>query len=114
MKIVVLLVAGAILLSPQTAQAVKASEIYEWCAGYPEGGRPALCRVYTGAIMEFFQRAPGALDKSEDVCLPSDATVDQIIPLLYKWLDQNPDERELRAGVAAEHALASVYPCKEP
>lgn len=110
-RALLLIVAGAVLFSPNAAFAVKAGEIYEWCADYPDGGRPELCRVYTGAIMEFFQRERGPLGNDTDVCLPADATVSQIIPLIYIWLDQNPEERKIRAGVAAEHALIADYPC---
>jgi len=110
-NVLLLFVAGVVLLSPTAAFAVKASEIYEWCTDYPDGGRPALCRVYTGAIMEFFESDSDPLDNETRVCLPHDATVDQIIPIIYHWLDKNPEERQLRAGVAAGHALAPVYPC---
>ena len=51
-KVWVLMVAGAILIAPGAAFAVKAGEVYEWCVDFPDGGRPSCRRSKLLILLE--------------------------------------------------------------
>ncbi|HKV79546.1 MAG TPA: Rap1a/Tai family immunity protein [Candidatus Sulfotelmatobacter sp.] len=74
-----------------------------YCAGYFDG-------VLDSEAM--WKGVEGNSSKSSHYCKPKEATKGQVLKIVKKWLDDNPDKLHLRADLIIHRALTEVFPCK--
>jgi hypothetical protein len=74
-----------------------------FCAGYVAGVTDVEA-VWSGVEK--------GTSKATHYCMPKEATNKQVLRILKKWLDNNPDKLHLRADTIIHMALLAAFPCK--
>ena len=74
-----------------------------YCAGYLSG---------VTDVEAMWRVVEGATSRSTHYCMHEDVTNEQVLRILKKWLDKNPDKLHWRADDIIHAALLDAFPCK--
>ncbi len=101
-----LAVLAAAPAAAQQLSFVKGNDIIKWCEDTPRNGAFGFV---TGAI-----ESTQALGPDLPYCLPRAATLRQATDVVCNYLEDNPADRHLPAGVLTMTALSEAWPCPAP
>ena len=73
------------------------------CAGYLSG---------VTDVERMWKGVEGKTSTSSHYCMPNEVTNGQILKILKKWLDDNPNRLHERADLIIHFALVEAFPCK--
>lgn len=74
-----------------------------FCAGYLSG---------VTDVEHMWKSVEGKSSKASHYCEPEEVTNGQILRILKKWLDDNPNKLHERADLIIHLALLEAFPCK--
>ena len=80
---------------------VKTTRDHGLCIGYIMG--------VSDMALDYLAFAPNA---KRTYCLPSEVHPDQLVMVVKKYLEDNPAQLHLPAGVLTTHALTAAFPCR--
>jgi hypothetical protein len=81
----------------------RTSEVFGWDQGF--------CSGYVIAIGEAERKVPAGIYTLHN-CIPPEATWQQTVDVVKRYLDQHPEQRHYAAVNLVAMALAEAYPCK--
>lgn len=90
---------------PAAAKWVTGNSLHEGC-----GNDAKSVQEYVMGAMDGHEFAAGYFD-TELYCLPKGVTPVQAADIVCKYLDGNPEHRDLSAGALVAVALKDVWPC---
>jgi hypothetical protein len=74
------------------------------------------CAGYIAGVLDVeaaWRRVEGESSKATHYCLPADGIPnEQVLRILKKWLDKNPEKLHLRADFIVHAAILEAFPCK--
>jgi hypothetical protein len=104
------MVLGATGMGVSAAQAQRVSKIDgNKLLGYCSSKATIGCDAYLDGIADGIEA--GGRAKAE-ACIPAAVTTPQMRDVVVKYLRNNPQTREMKAGVLATKAFAAAFPCK--
>ncbi len=109
---VLLAVVALIGLSGQT-KARTASDIIEWCDGYPESADPDFCRTGIGVAIQLHSKEDSLVSEGIRVCVPEDIFPGDLAQLVVDWLKAHPETHELALPPTVATAIREQYPCDD-
>jgi peptidase E len=82
------------------------NQLYQYCTSdnSVEGG---LCLGYITGVADVLQNQNG-----NNICLPKNAVINQIVDTVKKYLTNNPESRHYSAYSEISVALGTAFPCK--
>jgi Rap1a immunity proteins len=108
------LLLGVLVLAAIIGQAnavegfVDGNKLLGWCAAQP-GPNRLSCMAYVAGVSDTFDAAH-AVNNSRS-CTPAAATLNQIVDVVLKYLNQHPEQRHLPASALVMVAIAEAW-CK--
>ena len=75
----------------------------------------AYCMGYVVGVTDveaMWKAVEGKTAKGTHYCMPEEVNNGQILRILKKWLDDNPDKLHWRADLIIHRALLDAFPCK--
>lgn len=104
--------ASAFWGSVMPSAALTGGELAEYCAGYPTGGRPALCELYVSSGRDFVNSDDRMENPRGKLCIPTDTSIGELIKVVNDWLDSHP-ELHAKSGYDATYGgFAKAYRCR--
>jgi hypothetical protein len=93
------------LLSPTFAFSargfVTGNDLFSKCSS-----NSPLCMGYIAGVSD-------VMSTNGDICLPDNATVQQIVDIVVKYLSDHPDRRHYSASSESGVALMQAFPCNK-
>ena len=80
------------------------------CVGYIIGAIDGTSSMYS--VLGQITGLPPRMQKNNYYCLPANASAEQAVDVVIKWLKDNPSKRHQPATGAVWEAFANVWPCK--
>lgn len=119
-SILALIACAVLCCLPQPAQATRFSGAYllRLCEMDAKGhelvkGGHAACQSYIAGVMDYHNVLQSLyLAPKVDICVPADATMNQIHVIVLKYLRTHPEHDGFIAAPAVTMALYEVYPCR--
>jgi hypothetical protein len=75
------------------------------------------CAGYIAGVLDVeavWRKLEGESSKATHYCLPADGIPnDQVLRILKKWLDNNPEKLHWRTDLIIHTALVKAFPCKD-
>jgi hypothetical protein len=103
LKTVRIILAAVLLLSPTSAFSakgfVKADDLFSKC-----GFNSPLCMGYLAGVSDI-------MSTNDDICLPDNAALPQIVDIVVKYLTDHPERRHYSASSESGIALMQAFPC---
>jgi hypothetical protein len=133
MRILLVVVTAAGLAVGQRTSSWKGdgNSLLQFCSAYiqaadngtiPSGGAigATFCVGFLTGIQDYDEMLSqletdrnGGKGLIQHACVPENATTDEVVRVVVKWLRDNPDELHYPASVLAIGALRKAYPCKQ-
>jgi len=105
MKTIRIIFTTVFLLSPTFAFSargfVTGNDLFSKC-----GINSPLCMGYIAGVSD-------TMSTNGDVCLPNDATVQQIVDIVVKYFSDHPERRHYSASSESGIALMQAFPCNK-
>jgi hypothetical protein len=90
------------------------SQLKNVCRAYPNGPNMAICFGYIVGARDAWRGAGRLWESRIKFCQPTNATNDQVIAAVNKYLEDNSGELQTSATELILSALAETYPCSTP
>ena len=101
------LMTGLVLSGP--GQAKTGNELYNRCKSDPDSAEYTVCLAYVIGVADTLIFFKSSL--KSDTCYPSGVNYNQIIDIVKKWLNENPESRNLDATWLVTVAFREAWPC---
>ena len=105
MKATRIILAAIFLLAPTSAFSAKGfvsgDDLFSKC-----GINNPLCTGYITGVADI-------MSTNDDICLPKNGTIQQIVDIVVKYLSDHPQKRHYSASSEAGVALMQAFPCSK-
>ena len=105
MKPIRIIVTTVFLLSPPSAFAAKGfvtgNDLFSKCSV-----NSPLCIGYVAGVSDI-------MSTNGDICLPNDATVQQLVDIVVRYLSDHPERQHYSASSGSGIALMQAFPCNK-
>jgi Rap1a immunity proteins len=71
------------------------------------------CSINSPICIGYVAGVSDIMSTNGDICLPSDATIQQIVDTVAKYLSDHPEKRHYSASSQSGIALMQAFPCKQ-
>jgi len=68
-------------------------------------------KVNAGFCMGYMSAIADSNARNEHFCAPANATIEQLVRVVTKWMKEHPESLHLNAGVISYTALRAAFPC---
>jgi hypothetical protein len=104
-KTIRIIFAAVCLLSPTSAFSAR---------GFVTGDDlSSKCSINSPMCIGYVAGVSDIMSTNGDICLPSDATIQQIVDTVAKYLSDHPEKRHYSASSQSGIALMQAFPCKQ-
>lgn len=100
-----------LVLLSSSASAASFGEIMGWRSNRGDEGDQRLCIAYVSAGVELMRSPDPVSNGGHHVCVPDTDLETIVIPLLTRWVKQNPQAADQDALPTVGAVLAIRYPC---
>ena len=92
--------------------AATAEEALIGCKGYPDVDRPNTCRAYFTSMLDFIESEDPMLNPNGVLCVDDDTPIAEIIAITIRWIEDNPEQKDIALFHAVHNALSPRFQCK--
>ena len=71
------------------------------------------CSINSPMCMGYIAGVSDIMSTDGDICLPNNATIQQIVDIVAKYLSDHPERRHYSASSEAGIALMQAFPCNK-
>jgi len=104
-KTIRIIFAAVFLLSPTSAFSAK---------GFVTGDDlSSKCSINSPMCIGYITGVSDIMSTNGDICLPNDATIQQIVDTVAKYLSDHPERRHYSASSQSGIALMQAFPCSK-
>jgi Rap1a immunity proteins len=104
-KTIRIIFAAVFLLSPTSAFSAR---------GFVTGDElSSKCSINSPMCMGYIAGVSDIMSTDGDICLPNNATIQQIVDIVAKYLSDHPERRHYSASSESGIALMQAFPCSK-